>query len=784
MTRERRASPCGARDPAAVVVAAATATVASSAVLAGLGAAVLGGPLAVLAWPMSPYDDPKVWALWILMALTGVAGTAAWRRIPVGSGDRFIAGLVLACVGWSAVATVTSLAPVQSVLGTFGRGLGLLTIGLTALAFFLVRAHCRTPGAIRWLVDVVLLGSVPVVVLALGQAVGWDPLPKAWDPAVRTLTIRSTFGTHVFLGSYLVVLAPLTLGRLLWALGERSRSGPMRLPNGAGRRRALATVGWVVGAVALVGLGGRWPEVWWALLPWAVLGATAMRALADDAAARDGVAAVVLLSLLLAGQVLVVLLSQGRGAFIGLMVGIGVTGFGLLARRRAWKTLGAAAVAAAAVVAFVVLLNVPGSPLARLAGMRVLGRLGEMTDVEWGSPGWVRIQLWRAISDGWRRQLRGASVLPDVSPRVRSLVGYGPDTQLIVLEPLTAPFTGRLLASADGWNARYVFDRAHNALLDRLITEGLGGVALWLVLLGSVAVIGVARIRSSGAGESAIRLGALGAIVGHFVDGQVGMATPVPLLLFWVSAALLTSPAWRPADSAERAERPPESRVRWRSAALVAAVLIAALVGGVGTRWLLASMAYASGVRRGIAGQLAPAYAEFRRAAELAPWLSLPAESAAYTALRLATAESRPARRMELLEEADAFLRQAGDHAVVGPAWWALKAQIAFAEARSGRPSQLAASRDAFAVALRLRPNDARLLAQSALVWLESGDAAQARRTAERALSLDPKDWIAWTVLARVSKEGGDAVTAQQAVARARELAPAEARASVEALLR
>src|SRR5262249_50066869 len=160
------------------------------------------------------------------------------------------------------------------------------------------------------------------------------------------------------------------------------------------------------------------------------------------------------------------------------------------------------------------------------------------------------------------------------------------------------------------------------------------------------------------------------------------------------------------------------------------------------TRWFLGSMAYANGVRLGIAGHLPEAYGEFRRSLALTPWLPLPAESAAYTGLRLATAEREPLRRIALLHEAEALVRQSRDHAIGGRGSWTLTAQIAFAEARNGEPSQLGVSRDAFAVALRLRPEDPRLLAQSAWVWLESGDAVKARQLAERALAHEPREWV------------------------------------------
>ena len=755
--------------------------------LTGLASLLLGVPLAVLGSPTGPYDDPKAWALPILVALTGLAWIASAHRPSAPDRRARVArGIVLACMSWSVITTVASVAPAQSVLGIFGRGMGVLTLGFAALVFFLTQAECRSPRGVRSLVDVALLGSVPVCLLALGQAAGWDPLPKAWDPAVQTLTVRSTLGTHIFLGSYLVVLIPLTVARLEWAFRARVQSGRWPTPQRAQWRRGLTATAWVAGAVALIGLGSHWPVLWWGLVPWGILGAAASRLGADESeTTSDTVLTVSLLMGLLAGQVLVVLLSRGRGAFIGMLVGIGVTCFALLIRRRAWKTLAVAALGSIALVVFLVLLNLPGSPIAPLGKMRLLSRLGQITNVQLRSPGWVRVQLWKGISDGWRRQLHGEHVFPGVSPRLRSLIGYGPETQLIVLDPLTTPFLGTLTATGEGWHARYVFDRAHNIVLDRVITEGLVGAGLWMLLIGGVIVVGLARLRASAAiGEMTIRVGALGAVLGHVADGQVGMATPMPLALFWLAAALATSGPWTAASTPRGLPRRAKSSRRWWIVALVVAVLLTSLVAWGSTRWLLASIAYANGVRHGMAGQLSDAYREFRRSAGLTPWLPLPAESAAYTALRLAPRESDPSRRVALLHEAEALLGQARSHAIGGAGSWALTAQIALAEARTGEPSQLAVSRDAFATALRLLPGNPRLLAQSAWVWLESGDALTARQTAEQALAGEPLEWLAWAVLARASKVLGDVPRAEHATGRARDLVPPEARPLLDTLLR
>ncbi len=761
-------------------------------VWSGLFSVALGVPLAVLQEAAGPYDDPKVWALPILVALTGLAwlvsGRGGFGRATLlrDARSRVVRWIVLACASWWVITTITSIAALQSISGTFGRGMGLLTMGSAGLLFFLIQSECRRLREVRSLVDVVLVGSVPVCLWALGQAVGWDPLPKAWDPAVASLTVRSTFGSHIFLGSYLAMLIPLTAARLEWASRPRLETGHWPAPTGTQWRRTLAGTGWVSGAVSLIGLASHWSVMWWALVPWAIAGATAW---AFHTRRVDGTADTALTASLVAGllatQGLVVVLSRGRGAFIATLVGLSVTVFAVLIRRQAWKTLTAAALGLVILGVFLALLNLPGSPIASLANLPLLSRLSDIANVQHGSPGWFRLQLWRGILDGWSRQLRGEEVIPGLSPRARSLIGYGQETQLLVLDPLASPFLGVLTASTENRQARYVVDRAHNFLLDHLVTEGLVGAGLWVLLVGAVLAVGISRVRAGGpAGEVMIRLGALGAVLAHLADGLVGIATPMPFVLFWFAAALLTCEPFVgplvPSNAPPRRGLP--TRGWWALSLLVAAGL-AGLVGLASTRWLLASVAFAAGTRHAIAGRMAPAYQDFRRSVALAPWLPLPAESAAYAALRLAGSEPDPSRRLDLLHEAEAILVRARGYAMNGSSSWALTAQVAFGEARAGERSRLAVSRDAFAAALRLRPGDPQLLAQSGWAWLESGDAGQARRLAEQALGRDPREWLAWAVLARSARDLGDLTGAEGAARKARALVPSGARRLLDAML-
>ncbi len=739
-------------------------------------------PIAVLGEASGPYDDPKAWALPILVAVTALAGSS--RSLPRENRPHDRAASVLrwtvrAFLGWLVITTVTSIAPAQSILGNFGRGMGLLTVGSGVLLFFLVGRECRTIEAVRALIDAALLGSAPVCLLALGQAIGWDPLPKSWDPAVAALTVRSTLGQHIFLASYLVVLIPLAAARLdgslrRWRRGRDGAPVPLRA-LGVG---AL----WVAGVLALVWLASRWAPLWWALVPWGAAGAFgwALTREPRGQSARASVA-VALLGTLVSAQVLAVVLSTARGPLLGLLFGLTVAGLTLLARRGAWRSLVVTSATVSAILVALLILNAPHSSLAPLARVGVLDRLSQLADVRPQTPVWFRLQVWGGILSGWVRQMRGEEIVPETQPWVRSVVGYGLETQLLTLGQLSLPAIGTVEMQGEGWRGQYLVDRAHNTLLDQLVTGGLVGVGLWIASVGSLLVVGFKHVRNAPQEEASLRLGCLGAVLAHVAEGQVGIVTAVPLALFWMTAGVLTTPPW--SGAGPRSEVP--RRHRWRRTLSVPAVaLVAVLVVWADTRWLQASIAYAAGARRHIAGQLPQAYEDFRRSTELMPWLPLPAEAFASVALRLAGSESSPARRLQVLDEGERALARARRHALGDADAWESTAQITLAEARAGQRRKLTTSLEAFAKAARLRPRDPSLMAQWGWAWLEGGDPVRAGQAARLALGLPggSREWLAWAVLASSARAMGDDAEARRAAQQARSLAPREARPFLEGL--
>jgi hypothetical protein len=342
-----------------------------------------------------------------------------------------------------------------------------------------------------------------------------------------------------------------------------------------------------------------------------------------------------------------------------------------------------------------------------------------------------------------------------------------------------------LTGRPDPARGRFLRDRAHNEVLDDLVTGGLVGALLWLGVVAAVLAVGVRRLRTNGSpAETAVRAGCLGAVFGHLVDAQFGIATPVSSALFWIVAALLVAPLVP--DPPERADPGAVGgRVR-RTLLLVVVSILTVAVLWASTRWLAASVAYARGSRLLKAGALAAARREFEGASQLVPGLSQPGEAVAQVAVALAGGERDPGRQRALLGEAEAALaavRRYSSYATSGAYHWVLVGQVALAQYRGGDPGKLATALEAYETAARIQPGDPWILANWGVAWLDARNPERARQVAERAVARSRDNWLAWAVLARAAGQLGDAPRSARATERARALAPPEARSLVDELL-
>jgi len=330
---------------------------------AGWLAAAVVLPLLINQWGAAPVELPKAvflrgLALLLILVATALATEGRLRslRSPLrfsqgfgsGQGSRRLTfpsltlrtGSVLGpafafglAIG---LATLFSYNPRLSLWGSYVRQQGLLTQLSYLILFSLVATQLHTQVQAARLLKVLSWTSIPVVAYGLLQALRLDPLPWRTDAASPVL---STLGRANFLGSYLVLVIPLTLSQALVAC-----------------RRTLY----------LLLLAGQFSCLGLTLARGAWLGFVAMA----------GTFALILR--------LPLRLRSGQGS-----------GQAWAWNTRRWQPVALTLGMLVAIIGGVALLNVPGGPLAPLARWPGLERLATIARTDSGSSA-ARLTIWKA----------------------------------------------------------------------------------------------------------------------------------------------------------------------------------------------------------------------------------------------------------------------------------------------------------------------------------------------------------------------------------------------------
>ncbi|OIP96141.1 hypothetical protein AUK40_05260 [Candidatus Wirthbacteria bacterium CG2_30_54_11] len=113
------------------------------------------------------------------------------------------------------LATFFSRTPSASFWGSYFRSQGWTTTTCYILIFLVISTEMKPGRQINRLLCTLTLGSLPVMLYALLQYLGLDPL--IWQDMAYGSRVFSTLGQPNFLGVYLAMLIPLTCGLLLTA---------------------------------------------------------------------------------------------------------------------------------------------------------------------------------------------------------------------------------------------------------------------------------------------------------------------------------------------------------------------------------------------------------------------------------------------------------------------------------------------------------------------------------------------------------------------------------------
>lgn len=494
-------------------------------------------PLVLNPYGNAYFDTPK---LVVVRGLT-MLGVAAWALSSVLSG-RFkwvrtsLDWPLLALVASGVVTTALALNGHVSFFGGLNTFDGLLNLICHVALFYLAVNFVSSTPRLRVLLVAFLGSSVLVSLIAVLERVGLHLLPGPLAPGgVDPSRSSATFGNPVHLGAYLALVIPITVALVLY----------LRVKVDASRDSSHRQLG---------------PLVW---------------------------AATALLSLQLAA----IIFTQGRAAWLGVLLGIVLVLIVHVRTRDGFRRqhiLLAVVVALATVVIY-------GS--VRLAAREsdsgsIARRAESLAEVSSGTA-FNRLYMWKmTLPMIAARPLAkpvpslDASLGPVRLPMsvVRPIFGYGFDFYL-ELFPKWRPADWYRSIKEDAIPAQ-----PHNDLLQVAMGQGLAGLVAYLAVLGAFFFV-VARgsLRSTQLVRRYATAGLVGAAAAYILQLQFSFIVVGVAPLFWVMAGLAVSLA----NSGDRGARTVEVDLPTASPAVrfaVGASIVAMLaIGGVGLYRVLAA---------------------------------------------------------------------------------------------------------------------------------------------------------------------------------------------------
>ncbi|MCJ7738366.1 MAG: O-antigen ligase family protein, partial [Anaerolineae bacterium] len=327
------------------------------------------------------------------------------------------------------VSTVLSVTPWVSLMGSYQRLQGTYTTLSYIILFLVILEGLRTQAQLDRLINVIIVNSLPIALYGLIQHNRLDPLPWGGDVTQR---VASNMGNAIFVAAYLVMVLPLTVGRIIESFKTILTDEET---NWANIGRAAAYI--FIASVELI-------TIWYA---------------------------------------------QSRGPLLGLIAG----SFFLLllltlsTRNKAGAAASLTIIAATAlIVGLLALVNIPQGPLQSMQRAPWLGRMGSVFDFE-GGTGKVRALIWDGMVDlilphepiAQAPTLANPAGKADSFNAIRPLVGYGPESVYVAYNRFYPPLLGH-------YESRTASpDRSHNETLDSLGITGVLGLIAYLSIFGS-----------------------------------------------------------------------------------------------------------------------------------------------------------------------------------------------------------------------------------------------------------------------------------------------------------
>jgi tetratricopeptide (TPR) repeat protein/O-antigen ligase len=324
------------------------------------------------------------------------------------------------------LATILSVTPRISLWGSYQRLQGTYTTLSYLVIFAAMVVNLRKRKQVDRLITTAILSSLPVSLYGVLQRYGIDPIPWGGDVTNR---VASHMGNSIFVSAYLIMIFPLTVGRIVDSFRAILNEG-----EGLGSQVARSTVYIFIAALELIAI----------------------------------------------------YFSFSRGPLLGLIAGSFFL-FILLSLywNKRWMTVAVVALAGLVGV-FLILLNIPEGPLETIRDAPGIGRLGQVFDLEQRTSQ-VRILIWGGAVDMVlpHDPLEYPDGHKDPFNILRPIIGYGPETMHMAYNPFYPPE----LAHTEKRNASP--DRSHNETWDSLVITGALGLGVYLAIFASVFYYGL-----------------------------------------------------------------------------------------------------------------------------------------------------------------------------------------------------------------------------------------------------------------------------------------------------
>lgn len=434
----------------------------------------------------------------------------------------------------SFLSTLTSIAPQQSLWGSYARFQGTYTTFSYISIFFSILLLLHRRDQLERILTTIVLVSLPISLYGVLQHFGLDALPWASETVSR---VGSTVGNTIFMAAFLAMCVPVTLGRLISTLGSilEDRSPPISRFVLASSYACVLLLQFL--AIFYSRSRGPWLGLLGSLYVFGLFGLIVLRQQAPDRSP-------------LTSRELAQAVAFALGSFLVGVVPAFVISV-LLKRGLRWLWL-SWAVTSIFLSGFIVALNLPHSPLPSVRQMLPVGRLANVFETG-GGTGKARLVIWQGATRliAPHEPVWSPTAGPDRLNALRPLIGYGPETMHLVFGPFVPPELARIEAPD------VVPSRSHNETLDSLVQTGLLGFLTYIFLFTQIFYYGLkwlGLISTTVQRNAFLALwlfgGGLAALGFRTVDGSwrfLGVALPAGMIfgmLVYVTTVALRGTAW------------------------------------------------------------------------------------------------------------------------------------------------------------------------------------------------------------------------------------------------